>query len=110
VDPLPAADAYVLMEVLHDWADEKAIDILAAVRRAAPRHAKVVIIESLVTDAPGPHFSKTLDIIMLAITGGRERTASEYEALLATAGFRVERVISTRSEHSLVEAVVTGHV
>lgn len=110
VDPLPAADAYVLMEVLHDWADEKAIEILAALRRAAPRHARVVIIESLVTDAPGPHFSKTLDIIMLAITGGRERTASEYEALLATAGFRVERVISTRSQHSLVEAVVTGHV
>ncbi len=105
-DPLPAADAYVLMEVIHDWADEKAVQILAAVRRAAPSHARVLLIESLVTDSPGPHFSKTLDVLMLAITGGRERTAPEYGTLLSTAGFRVERVIPTRSQHSLVEAVV----
>jgi hypothetical protein len=103
-DPLPAADAYVLMEVIHDWADEQAAAILAAVRRAAPAPARVFIVESLVTDEPGPHFSKTLDIIMLAITGGRERTASEYERLLGNAGFRLERVIPTRSQHSVVEA------
>lgn len=108
VDPLPAADAYLLMEVIHDWADDKAIEILAAVRRAAPAHARVLLIESLVTDEPGPHFSKTLDIIMLAITGGRERTVSEYAALLASAGFRLAQVIPTRSQHTLVEAVVDG--
>jgi hypothetical protein len=110
VDPLPAADAYLLMEVVHDWADDRAVEILAAVRRAAPAHARVLVIESLVTDAPGPHFSKTLDVIMLAITGGRERTAQEYDALFSAAGFRVERIIPTRSQHSLVEAVVSGHV
>ena len=105
-DPLPAADAYVLMEVIHDWADEKAIDILTAVRRVAPSHARVLLIESLVTESPGAHFSKTLDVLMLAITGGRERTASEFETLLSAAGLRVERVIPTRSQHSLVDAVV----
>jgi hypothetical protein len=104
-DPLPVADAYVLMEVIHDWADEKAVAILAAVRRAAPPHARVLIVESLIADAPGPHFSKTLDIMMLAVTGGRERTAPEYETLLAAAGFRLERVTPTRSQHSVVEAV-----
>ena len=106
VDPLPVADAYVLMEVIHDWADEEAAKILAAVRRAAPRHARLLIVESLVSESPGPHFGKMLDIIMLAVTGGRERTPSEYEALLKAAGFRLERVIPTPSQYSVVDATV----
>lgn len=103
-DPLPVADAYVLMEVIHDWPDEDAARILSAVRKAAPAQARLLIVEALVSEAPGPHFSKTLDIIMLAVTGGRERTPSEYEALLADAGFRFERVIPTASRYSIVEA------
>ena len=94
------------MEVIHDWADDKATQIFAAIRRAAPRHARLLIIETVVSDAPGPHFSKTLDVIMLAITGGRERTVPEYQALIDGAGFRISRVIQTRSQHSIVEAVV----
>jgi hypothetical protein len=76
------------------------------VRRAAPPHARVLIIETLVPEAPGPHFGKTLDIIMLAVTGGRERTAARYAALLAAAGLRLRRVLPTRTEYSIVEAVV----
>ena len=106
-DPLPPADGYLLMEVIHDWADDRAAEILAAIRRAAPSHAKLLIIETVVSDAPGPQFGKTLDVIMLAITGGRERTASEYQALIDAAGFRFSRVIQTRSQHSVIEAVVT---
>ena len=94
------------MEVVHDWADVKAATILAAVRRVAPHHARLLFVEALVADAPGPHFGKMLDIIMLAVTGGRERTASEYEALLGSAGFRLERIIPTPSQYSIVEAVV----
>ena len=105
-DPLPRADVYVLMDLLHDWADADAARILEAVRRAAPRHARVLIIETLVPEVPGPHFGKTLDIIMLAVTGGRERTQTEYAALLAAAGLRLERVLPTRSEYSIVEAAV----
>jgi hypothetical protein len=63
-----------------------------------------LIIETLVPDAPGPHFGKTLDLIMLAVTGGRERTRAQYAALLERAGFRLERVLPTRSEYSIVEA------
>jgi len=103
-NPLPVADAYLLMEVVHDWADTQAIAILTAVRRAAPPHARVLIVEALVPESPGPHFSKTLDVIMLALTGGRERTPSEYAALCAAAGLRVERIVPTRSQHSIVEA------
>jgi hypothetical protein len=65
-----------------------------------------LIVESLVSESPGPHFSKVIDIIMLAVTGGRERTPSEYETLLQAAGFRLEGVIATNSQYSVVDARV----
>ncbi|MCA1602996.1 MAG: acetylserotonin O-methyltransferase [Acidobacteria bacterium] len=105
-DALPTADAYLLMEVIHDWNDEDSSRILAAIRRAAPSHARLLIIEAIVSEAPGPDFSKVLDVIMLAVTGGQERTPSEYEALLAPARFRLERIITTPSQYSIIEAVV----
>ena len=98
------ADAYVLMEVLHDWTDEDAARILAAVRRAAAPGARLIVVEVLVPDTPGPDHSKLLDIIMLAVTGGRERTRDQYEKLLAEAGFELERVVPTRSSYFVVEA------
>jgi hypothetical protein len=104
-DPLPSADAYVLMEVLHDWASDDVAKILAAVRRAAPKTARVLIIETLVSESPEPSFDKTLDIIMLAVTGGRERTRSEYAQLLAAAGWQLTRVFGTTTRFSIVEAV-----
>lgn len=104
-DALPAADLYILMDLLHDWSDADAARILAALRRAAPAHAHVLVIETLVADASGPHFSKTLDILMLALTGGRERTPAEHGRLLEGAGFKLERVLSTASQYSIVEAV-----
>jgi O-methyltransferase len=104
-DALPAADLYLLMEVLHDWDDADATRILGAVRRAAPPGARVLIVEILVPDTPGPHAGKTRDIIMLAVTGGRERTQAQHAALLAAAGFELTRVLPTASEYSLVEAV-----
>lgn len=104
-DALPAADAYLLMEVIHDWDDEDSARILNAVRQAAPSNAKLFIIEAIVSEAPGPDFSKVLDVIMLAVTGGKERTPSEYEALLSHAGFRSERIIPTHSQYSIIEAV-----
>jgi hypothetical protein len=104
-DPLPVADAYVLMEVIHDWANAEAERILKAVRRAAPEHARLLIVEALIGDMPGPHFGKLTDIIMLAVTGGRERTRTEYEVLLRSTGFRLTQVVPTRSQYSIVEAV-----
>jgi hypothetical protein len=104
-DPLPTADLYLLMDLLHDWDDLDAARILGAVRRAAPPDARLLIIETLVPETPGPHFGKTLDIIMLAVTGGRERTEAQHTALLAAADFRLLRVLPTGSEYSLVEAL-----
>ena len=103
-DPLPACDTYLLMEVIHDWGDEEAVAILTAVRRAAPQHARVLLIESLVPDNPGPDWSKLLDIHMLVLLGGRQRTRQEYEMLLEQAGFRLQREIDTGAGIAIVEA------
>jgi hypothetical protein len=105
-DALPTADAYLLMEVIHDWNDEDSARILAAIRRAAPSHARLLIVEAIVSESPGPDFSKVLDVIMLAVTGGRERTPSEYNDLLSRAGFKLERITATPSQYSIIEAVV----
>ena len=104
-DALPAADAYLIMDVLHDWSNDDVAVILRAVRAAARPTARVLIIETLVAEAPGPHVGKMIDVIMLAVTGGRERTRSQFAALLASTGFRLERVLPTPAQYSIVEAV-----
>jgi len=86
-DPLPTADAYLLMNVLHDWPDAEAVAILRAVRQAAPAGARVLIIENvLAADRPDPR-GHALDVIMLAVMGGRQRTIGQFAELLRTAGF-----------------------
>lgn len=103
-DALPAADAYTIMEVIHDWADEESLDIFKAIRRAAKPGAVLLLIEQLVPDDPGPHWSKMLDIHMLTLVGGLQRTREEYDALLRSAGFELLRVHPTRSDVSILEA------
>jgi len=105
-DALPVADAYLLMDVIHDWNDADSARILTAIRKAAPTHARLLIVESLVGEEPGPHPGKLLDIVMLAVTGGKERSPSEFRALLEPAGFRIERVVPTASAYSVLEASV----
>lgn len=103
-DPIPVCDAYLVMEIIHDWADAEALAILKAIRRAAPAHAKLLLIEQLIADDPGPHWSKMLDIHMLTLLGGRQRSLQEYRDLLAQAGFRLEREIPTFADISILEA------
>ena len=93
------------MEVIHDWDDAESIAILKAIRRAAPPGATLLLIEQMVPDGPGPHWSKTLDIHMLALIGGRQRSGQEYAALLAEAGFSFQRQIDTPADISILEAV-----
>jgi hypothetical protein len=89
-------------------ADEKAIEILEAIRRSAPRDASVPIIEAELPTGPEPHPAKALNFMMLSGSTGRERTASEYETLLTAAGFEVRRVIPASSDVSLFEATPSG--
>lgn len=99
------ADAYLMKYIIHDWDDERALAILANCRRAMPDGARLLLVETVIAEGNAPHFGKLLDLEMLLFTGGRERTEAEYRALLARAGFRLTRVVPTRSPLSIVEAV-----
>ena len=104
-DALPTSDLYVLMEIIHDWADPEALAILRAVRRASPAHAKLLLIETLVLDDPGPDWAKALDVHMLVLLGGRQRTVAEYTTLLDAAGFALQRTLDTGVGISILEAL-----
>ncbi len=101
---LPVCDAYLLMEVIHDWDDEHATKILKNVRSAAPAHAKLLIIEAIVAENPDPSWPKTLDLWMLAI-GGKQRTQHEYAELCTNAGFSFTRQINTAAGVSIIEGI-----
>ena len=105
VDSLPVGDTYLLMEVLHDWADAEAIDILSAVRQAAPPDARVLIIENLLQEATLDPRGQILNVIMLAVTGGRERSPSDLGALLGKAGLQLTQVTDTYGPLRIAEAV-----
>jgi len=79
--------------------------LLRAIRRAAPPHATLLVIEEMVPEGPGPDWSKMLDIHMLALIGGKQRTRTEYEALFSAAGFSFRREIETGAGISILEAV-----
>ena len=102
-DELPTGDAYLVMEVIHDWDDVASMKILKAVRRAAPRNAKVLLIEAILPDDPGPNWPRTLDIVMLAI-GGRQRTLAGNSDLFSQCGFAMTREIHTDAGVSIIEA------
>jgi C-methyltransferase len=107
VDPLPAADTYLIMDVIHDWADAEALAILTAVRRAAMDDARLLLIEGILPEDPDPG-SLTIDVIMLAVTGGRERTVGALQRLLDAAGWRFTQVIDTPGRLRIAEAVLAN--
>lgn len=105
-DALPSCDGYLIMEVIHDWGDDESLAILRSIRRAAPHQAKLLVIEQIIPSTSGPDWAKTLDLHMLALFGGRQRTASEYIVLLEKAGFQFERVLNTPAGISILEATL----
>ena len=102
---LPGAGAYFMKHILHDWGDGECAKILAACRNAMGEKARLLICERIVPAGNEPSSAKLIDLHMMMTThGGRERTEKEYRALLATAGFKVERVIPTSTPWSVIEA------
>jgi hypothetical protein len=97
-------DAYVLSQILHDWEDEECLTILRHCRAVMPEDGKLLVVELVIPPGNEPSFGKWLDLHMLAIPGGRERTEAEYAALFQEAGFRLTRVIPTPAGPSVVEA------
>ena len=91
--PLPQADGYVLKHILHDWDDADVRAILRNIRCAAPSEARLLIAETLLPEGSDFHPALLMDITMLAILGGRERTRAEFRLLLADSGFRLTNVV-----------------
>jgi hypothetical protein len=100
------ADVYLMKFIIHDWNDEQSLAILENLAKSAKPGAKVLLVESVVEeDDAVPSMSKVMDINMLAMTGGKERTEKEYAELFEKTGFKLTRVIPTPSPMQIVEAV-----
>ena len=101
------ADCYVLSSVIHDWSDDDAVAILRRIREAMDPAGRLLVLETVLPEGDEPHLGKLLDILMLALVGGRERTEREYAALLHRAGLRIERVVPTATPVGVLVAAPT---
>jgi hypothetical protein len=100
---VPAADLYLLSFVLHDWDDAACVRILRTIRQAAGPDSRLMVVEGVVPPGDVPHVMKMIDLTMLGMVPGRERTAEEYAALLGEAGFVLDRIVATPSPLSIIE-------
>jgi hypothetical protein len=98
------ADAYVMRRILHDWLDAEAVTILRSCRAAMRPEARLLLIESVVGPPNEDPQTKFLDLVMLVSAGGRERTESEWRALLAEGGFHLRQVHPAGPTSSVIEA------
>jgi hypothetical protein len=105
-ETIPAGgDTYTLKDIIHDWDDARAIEILRNCRRAMTPEAKLLLIERVLPADGEPAVGKMVDVTMMVLTGGMERTETEYRALLEAAGFTLQRVVFTHSATSVLEAI-----
>lgn len=95
-------DIYIMKHIIHDWGDRESLQIFKNIRAVMPDHGRILIAESVLTEE-SREFVTWLDLNMMVILGGRERTALEFSELLLEAGFRCEGVIDTDSHISLIE-------
>ena len=104
-DTVPAgADLHLLKQIIHDWDDDQATRLLRSCHRALAPDGKLLLVEMVIPPDNRPSPAQAMDINMLAVAGGRERTEDEYRQLFQAAGFRLERIIPTHSPFSVIEA------
>jgi ubiquinone/menaquinone biosynthesis C-methylase UbiE len=104
-DRLPdGADTAILCDILHDWDDEHCRQILATCRRALPAGGRLLLVEAVMPPDNTPFRVAALDLHMLLLFGARQRTEVEFRALLAEAGFALERIIPTSAPRDIVVA------
>ena len=98
------ADAYMMKHIIHDWSDSESVQILKNIRAKIPNHGKLLLIEAIIPERNVPHVAKFLDLEMLVVTTGKERTTTGFRELLAKAGFKLDRVVPTISMANVIEA------
>ena len=97
------SDGYILKWIIHDWDEERATTILRNCRRAITNDGRLMVIEAVIPPGVEPHFAKFIDLNMLVMTGGRERTEEEFRRLFGASGFRLTRTVATESPFSVIE-------
>ncbi len=97
------ADAYLMRHIIHDWDDEKSLQILANCHAVMSPGNKLLVVESVIPPGNEPFMGKFLDLTMMLIPGGKERTAREYRDLYDKAGFDLVRIVPTTTEVSVIE-------
>jgi hypothetical protein len=102
----PGADAYIMKNIIHDWNDDRALPILTNIWNAfeGRRDGRVILLEAVIPPGNQPDFGKLIDLEMLLMPGGRERTAEEFASLFESAGFELARIVPTESPLSVIEA------
>jgi O-methyltransferase domain/Dimerisation domain len=103
-ESVPAGgDAYIMKHIIHDWDEARAIMILKNCRRAMHEDARLLIVEEVIPCGDEPSIGKFIDLEMLLMPGGRERTEAEYRTLFEAAGFKLTRITPTQSPLSVIE-------
>jgi hypothetical protein len=97
--------AFFMRHIIHDWTDEESLTILRNCHRGMPVDGRLLVVESVIPPGNEPFGGKFLDLVMLLIPGGKERTEAEYRALFQQAGFDLTKIVPTGSEVSIIEAV-----
>jgi SAM-dependent methyltransferase len=98
------ADLHLLKQIIHDWDDDQSIRLLQSCHRALVPNGKLLLVEMVIPPDNRPSPAQAMDLNMLVVAGGRERTEDEYRQLFQAAGFRMERIIPTHSPFNVIEA------
>ncbi|MCL9685592.1 methyltransferase [Legionella maioricensis] len=100
---LPTADAYLFKGVLHDFGDEQVKNILTNCYKHLPKHASLIIAEQAMPQNEQPHTNKTMDIIMMVLVGGKQRTLNNWCELIEAAGFKLKNTYATPGVYTIME-------
>jgi SAM-dependent methyltransferase len=98
------ADLHLLKQIVHDWNDERATRLLQNCHRALAPAGKLLLVEMVIPSDNRPSLAQAMDLNMLILLGGQERTKEQFERLFQATGFRLERIIPTRSPFNVIEA------
>jgi len=98
------ADAHVMKYIMHDWNEERAVKILSNCKKAIAKNGRLLIVDTVIPPGNDPHWGKLLDLNMMVLTGGLERTEKQFSELLSKSGFELVRVVPTQCALSIVEA------
>lgn len=106
-ESVPAGDVHVLKNIIHDWNDDQSVRILSNCRESLRPGGKVLVIDPIIPPGNDEHVGKQLDMVMMMLLTGQERTMPEFERLFERAGLRITDVLPTQGMLSVIEAEVT---